>query len=231
MIKRKLYRLKNFLKGNEWYYHNDLSLNIKTLGDPGNEWTICPVGINAESVVYSFGAGTNISFDKELSEKFGLVVHLFDPTPKSIKFVNDQKLGSNFIFEEIGIADYTGIAKFYLPLNPDYVSATLDKMSDSQNIVEVRVERLAEIMARNKHTSIDILKMDIEGAEYGVIDDILKSGIEIRQVLIEFHHRFANKGIKKTRNTIEKLRNAGFGLFYVSEIGEEFSFFNARDAK
>jgi FkbM family methyltransferase len=229
MIKNKLYRLKNFLKGNEWYYRYDLNVKKEAIGDRGNEWVICPEYVNSDSVVYSFGAGTNISFETELSGRFGLRIHLFDPTPKSIQYVKDQNLNSNYFFGEIGIADFTGIAKFYLPLNPDFVSATLEKQSDSQRVVEVRVERLSEILERNKHTSIDILKMDIEGAEYDVITDILNSGIVIHQLLVEFHHRFPNNGIKKTRSTIEKLRNAGFVLFHVSEIGEEFSFLNVKN--
>jgi FkbM family methyltransferase len=226
MIKKKLYRFKNFLKRNEWYYTYDIKIRKVSLGDSGNEWVICPVYINSESVFYSFGAGMNISFDTEMEEKFGLKVCLFDPTPKSIKFVKEQKLNPNYVFEEIGIADFTGNASFYLPLNPEYVSATIEKQNDSQNSVEVRVERLSEIMVRNKHNFIDLIKMDIEGAEYDVIDDILKSGIKIGQLLVEFHHRFPKIGIKKTRDTIKKLRNAGFALFYVSDTGEEFSFIN-----
>jgi FkbM family methyltransferase len=229
MIRKKLYRLKNFLKGNEWYYKYDLKVNKIALGDRGNEWVICPDSVDRESIVYTFGAGTNISFDTELCRKFELKVFIFDPTPKSIHYVLEQKLSEDYIFEATGIADYTGSAKFYLPLNPDYVSATIEKQSDSQSIVEVKVERLAEIMSRNRHEKIDILKMDIEGAEYSVIDDILKSGINVQQLLVEFHHRFPNYGIKKTRQTIQKLRNAGFGLFHVSDIGEEFSFLKLRN--
>ena len=44
---------------------------------------------------------------------------------------------------------------------------------------------------------IDILKMDIEGAEYDVIDDIINSPVPIAQVLIEFHHRFPNHRDRK----------------------------------
>jgi len=39
--------------------------------------------------------------------------------------------------------------------------------------------------------------MDIEGAEYEVIDDLIASGIRPKQILVEFHHRFKNVGVKK----------------------------------
>lgn len=230
MIKKKLYRLKNFLKGNEWYYKYDIKVNKIAVGDVGYEWVLCPDLLKEGSIVYSFGAGTDISFDKDLVKRFGLNVYLFDPTPKSVKYVKEQNLSSNFIFEEIGIADFSGNAKFYLPLNPDFVSATIERQSEMQKNIEVRVECLSDIMKRHQHIFIDLLKMDIEGAEYNVIDDILNSRIEIQQILIEFHHRFANAGISKTRNSLKKLRAAGYALFHVSETGEEFSFIKIKDS-
>jgi len=44
------------------------------------------------------------------------------------------------------------------------------------------------------------------------------------QILAEFHHRFPNVGIKKTRKAIEDLKKMGYGLFSVSTTGEELSF-------
>jgi hypothetical protein len=73
------------------------------------------------------------------------------------------------------------------------------------------------------HTRLDVLKMDIEGAEYDVITDILATGIEVGQLLIEFHHRFAGVGIERTRQAITALNAAGYRIFFTSESGEEYS--------
>ncbi len=74
------------------------------------------------------------------------------------------------------------------------------------------------------HEHIDILKMDIEGAEYDVIDDIYKSGIRPRQLLVEFHHRFPGLGVRKTIKAATCLRSMGYRLFSISATNEEFSF-------
>jgi hypothetical protein len=66
--------------------------------------------------------------------------------------------------------------------------------------------------------------MDIEGAEYEVIEDILSSHVPISQVLIEFHHRFSDIGIGKTRSAVSRLNEAGYRIFNVSASGEEISF-------
>ena len=74
------------------------------------------------------------------------------------------------------------------------------------------------------HTEIEMLKMDIEGAEYSVIPDILESGIQVRQSLVEFHHRFPGNNVKMTKDTINFLRKFNYKLAYVSHIGEEVTF-------
>ena len=226
MLENKIYRFKNFLKGKEWYYRYDIDPPKISIGNPGCAWVISTQNIDSGSIVYSFGAGLDISFDTGISEMFGLRVHLFDPTPKSIEFVRSQNYGSGIVFEEVGIAHFSGKTDFFLPINPDHVSATMGKREEEQEKVEVQVMRLIDIMHKNGHAHLDVLKMDVEGAEYKVIDDILNSGILIYQLLVEFHHRFPENSIRDTRNAVMKLRKAGFGLFNVSDSGEEFSFMN-----
>jgi hypothetical protein len=66
--------------------------------------------------------------------------------------------------------------------------------------------------------------MDIEGAEYEVLDGLLASPIKPTQLLVEFHHRFAGIGLDKTADVIKRLRDDGYKIFAISEIGREVSF-------
>jgi len=74
------------------------------------------------------------------------------------------------------------------------------------------------------HSRINLLKMDIEGSEYDVIDDILTNNLEVGQILVEFHHRFADIGMKKTLTAVAALRAAGYELFHISPWCEEYAF-------
>ena len=76
------------------------------------------------------------------------------------------------------------------------------------------------------HKHIDVLKMDIEGSEYDVIENILNTNISINQILIEFHGRFYDNGILKTKECISKLSKNGFEIFAISDSFEEISFMN-----
>lgn len=118
--------------------------------------------------------------------------------------------------------------KFYFPENPEFVSCSnynrwgYDEKQNAPIIVDVKT--LRTIMEENNHTEIDLLKMDIEGSEYAVVNDILNSKIPIRQICIEVHHRFPGIGIGKTKNMVEQLNNCGYKIVAISESKEEYTF-------
>ena len=49
-----------------------------------------------------------------------------------------------------------------------------------------------------------MLKIDIEGSEYEIIEDIVKNNTKIKMLIIEFH--WINKNKKKFINSIKKLK-------------------------
>lgn len=202
-----------------------LQCNKGYYGTEYGGWCVCPDMINRDSIVYSFGVGEDISFDLQMINKFGCNVYAFDPTPKSMEWLKSQDLPKGFHFFEYGIAGYDGIARFNPPENPQHVSYTiLDRPSTSHNAIEAKVYRLETIMDILGHQKIDILKMDVEGSEYGVLDDFTKTDMEVGQLLVEFHHRFENVGAIKTRRAVKLLNNKGFKIFHISPNKEEYSF-------
>jgi hypothetical protein len=70
--------------------------------------------------------------------------------------------------------------------------------------------------------------MDIEGAEWAVLESIFAEGsVWIGQILVEFHDRFFSDGRVRTVKAIQTLKEHGFELFAVSRTGEELSFINS----
>jgi FkbM family methyltransferase len=221
---RNLKRVVRAFRGRDLWQRRQVTCTEWKLGNKDAQWCICPDGLSASSVVYSFGVGEDISFDLQLIREFGVQVHAFDPTPKSIEWLDKQSLPEKFVFHDYGIADHDGICVLLPPENPAQVSHTIVNRKAPGSAIEVPVRRLASIMKSLGHPKIDLLKMDVEGAEYGVIEDLLNAGIAVGQLLVEFHHRWPEVGIGPTVEAIKKLNRAGYLIFSVAPGGEEYSF-------
>lgn len=203
----------------------DINCPQEHLGSKTCGWFICPRGLDRNSVVYSLGVGEDTSFDQELIKRFGVTVHAFDPTPKAIHWVADHPVSPRFILHQYGVADFDGTATFNPPVNPRHVSHTMvARPETSARAIRVPVKKLSTIMRELGHQHVDLLKMDIEGAEYGVIDEMIKFKILPRQLLVEFHHRFPGVGLAQTVTAIARLRFDGYKLFSIAPTQEEFSF-------
>lgn len=222
---RQAKRVVKAIVGKDFFPTIDIAVKTERFGSVYGGWDVAIEDINKNSVIYSFGVGEDISFDVALIEKYNLTVHAFDPTPKSIEWIESGRRLERFIMHGYGLANIDGNVSFNPPENPDHVSHTiLNRPGTEDRSITVPMKRLVTIMEELRHTHIDLLKMDIEGAEYGVIEDLAQASIRPGQILVEFHHRFPGVGIQKSKEAIETLRRIGYALFSVSSTGEEFSF-------
>ena len=192
-------------------------------GDHG--WVVDESLLNRESVIYSVGVGSNIDFDVELINSLGATVHAFDPTPRSIEWVKSQKLPKHFIFHPFGLSAESGHMDFFPPSKASSTHfSPIDRYGDTNNVVRAPVKDIDTIASELNHKEVDLLKMDIEGAEYEVIEALPKNRVAINQILIEFHHMYKGVPISKTVDAISTLSNLGFELFNISQRTYEFSF-------
>jgi FkbM family methyltransferase len=215
--------------GRDLFYLRQVRAHRLRLGRPEASWCVCPAGLGSASVFYSFGVGEDISFELALNERFGLRVEAFDPTPRSLAWIKSQSLPPQFTLHEVGLAPWDGMAPFSPPLDPAHVSYSMVRKDSADPAVYAPVRRLATIARMLGHTRIDLLKMDIEGAEYGVLPDCLASGLVIDQILVEFHHRWECIGIAETKRAISLLRDRSYRIGNVSPSGCEYTFVRDRD--
>jgi FkbM family methyltransferase len=223
IIIRKLF---NKMRKIPSYLKIDLELKKKWYGNIYGGFYVHPDIINENSIVYSFGVGEDLSFDLEMIERHNCNVFCFDPTPKSIKWVKNQKLNEKIHFYEFGISNKNEFENLYLPKNSNHVSGSvvIHKNIDINNFVRVEMKTLSSIMKKLNHSYLDVLKIDIEGAEFLVIENILNESIPIKQIMIEFHDRLIDYGKNKIKNSIELLHKKGYKIFAISDSLEEISF-------
>ncbi|PYI89389.1 MAG: hypothetical protein DME26_01395 [Verrucomicrobia bacterium] len=186
---------------------------LVTLGDEC-QWTFCDIGIGSGSLVLCAGAGHDISFEKALMTAYRCKVVLLDPSPTGIATVQRENIPPEQLhFMPVGLAGENGLLGFRDPRDPREGS-----FRDGQNqagAVRLHCKSLLTTMSELRWTHIDLLKIDIEGFEYAVIQDLLRKRLDVLQLCVEFHYGLASGHTRQemVRNILA-LRRAGYDLVH-----------------
>ena len=148
-----------------------------------SQWTIVTRDLRPDAVIYSGGVGEDITFEQELIRRFGLKIHIFDPAPVAARTVALANI-DGLLFSPVGLAAST-TGRFSIGGGTD--SSTWLKAGGSELLPCTSIAREMEV---NGHDSIDLLKIDIEGFEYEVLESCLAEQIPIKQICVEFHDFF-----------------------------------------
>jgi len=179
-----------------------------------DHWHVVTDLLSHESIVYSAGVGKDITFEHALVDEVGCRVHLFDPSPTGIAtMASPQNQHPLIDFEPIGLADRDGLLSFSPPAQPEEGSYTVGDVDDSGTFM-FRCETLRTIMGRLGHERIDLLKLDIEGSEYGVLEQLLEENLEVHQLCVEVHPTMITAGRSRTASLLASLSAFGYRVIH-----------------
>lgn len=213
------------------------------IGTSYGGWAIPSDFINGNSICYSAGAGDDISFDIGLANEYGCKILILDPTPKAFAHFELAKKAAgegqtNFgiydnlnkdVFNKLefvkeGLFNNDTKIKLFFPENERNVSLSLWADARTEAYVNATVRSLPSIMKERGHKSIDLLKIDIEGAEFPVLQDIIDNNIDIKIICIELHKQKTGFD-PNIQQTINNLAKAGFCV--IDNKNMDFTFVKA----
>ncbi len=216
--------------------------NLVYLGSKFQGYYVPDNYLNASSICYCVGAGVDISLDVELATRYGAQVFVFDPMPYAFDHFNElvsktsegQQLAigtgehayvynvnseqlKTIQFIKTGVWDEKKRVKFYFPAKQNYAGHSITNLQNTDQYIEAPVDTLVNIMRQLGHSHIDLLKIEIEGAEYTVIDNVLNDKINVKMILVEFdefHHREGKSlaTLRRIKKSSDKLLKAGYKL-------------------
>ena len=116
-----------------------------------------------------------------------------------------------------------GKLKFYRQTNPQYVSQSLVNNMFGNEYNEVEVDSIKNIMKEYGHKKIDLLKLDIEGSEIDVINQMLDDKIYTRYIYIEFDLFIKRKDKEEhTKKLVKRLNDNEYIIIYNDNMNVTF---------
>lgn len=207
----------------------DVDVPLEFHGNDYCGWKIPRDSLGAGAVVVDVGLGEDISFSQSLIERYECTVHGFDPTPRAIDWI-ERLAPRNFRLHKYGVSAASRNATFYLPNNEHHVSGSLHHAGHlGTRSIDVDLVGIQEVFDIIGAPRIDLLKIDIEGAEYELIgsEAFRHCAPRIGMLCVEFHHRWREFGAERTLQAVAELKQAGFSCAWRSPYtNEEFLFLN-----
>lgn len=209
---------------------------IARLGSEYGGWNVPKGAIDNSSVCYLAGAGLDISFDLDMAAQYKCQVHIFDPTPRAAAHFKEleEHVATNRMmrykegmysvnnedfklinYHTLGVWNKDEVVRFYVPKNPEHVSHSLVNLQQTSEYFEAEVVTLKTAMTRLNHPKIDLLKLDIEGAEYQVLESLVADKLDVKVLCVEFDevHTPIDLGfIARIHRSIKMLKEYGYQI-------------------
>lgn len=159
-------------------------------------------------ICYCAGVGEDIRIERYLTQDCGATVWAFDPTPRSIRYIEglaDRPPRLHFL--PVGLWSEDKTLRFNAPENPAWVSHSVTEDLGGDDYFDAPCRSIPSIMRELKHDSIDLLKMNIEGAEDVVLEAAWAAGVRPQIVALTYE---GARAVAKARLWTGRLRGDGY---------------------
>lgn len=168
----------------------------------GGKW-LCLVhsGKTQEPMTFSIGSRGDVSFESEMSKRLNATIHTFDPTldgPQQRRMRAIPYLS----FHNAGLSGKDQIIPTRAKFPPQFRNAVL--------------LTVPEVLEALNVSYVDVFKIDCEGCEYGVVEDMVKlydrTTVPFGQILMEVH--FLIQQHIAARNLVTRLEGLGYRMYH-----------------
>ena len=182
---------------------------LERLGTDYGGWTVPAGQIGPGWTCLCAGAGIDVTFDLELAGR-GATVITVDPTDESRDHVARVDPDGRLRFVHAALWSRDGELELFVAADPAHRALSSDDLQRTGRSVRLPARGLAGF------GPVDLLKLDIEGAEYDVLPTV---GPEVRVLCVEMH---PTRGLRAAVRAFRRLRASGFEL--VARHGADYTF-------
>ena len=159
---------------------------------------------------------------KQREDLSGCDVYLFECNPNHLNVlheISENNLDYNFIVKNEAIWNENGFLDFYTAIDQwgdlgNTLISNKKENLDRDNPIKVKTIKFSDFISQFSIDDYIVLKLDIEGAEYDVLWDLINTNeiIKINELYIEFHdHFFDDKNSIELKNILNnKIKHVNY---------------------
>ncbi len=198
-------------KVREWLDHKRFRRGIRQwFRQRGDENLRLDYPLDASSIVFDVG-GFEGDFAAAIHKRYGCTVHVFEPVPDFLNSLRSRFEGNpQIIIHPFGLGGRTETVPMSLAAN----GSSHVKEAGGDRPVSAQIQSYAEFIAQSGVTTVDLMKSNIEGAEFDLLEHMLDNGgiSNIRDLQVQFHQFVPDAS--RRRRAIRRRLTATHALTY-----------------
>jgi len=171
------------------------------------------IDVDNLKVVLDIGANIGL-WTKYIKSRNAQKIYCFEPNKKALESLMGAFKGDeSVIISDKAVNGQRGNLQFFFDQGNSTSSSLLDVYDKNSSSYEVEAITLEDALNCTGSNFVDLVKIDIEGAEFDVLENASLETIErVHSFLIEFHSFYFEDGGEKESRLVAKLAGAGYSL-------------------
>jgi FkbM family methyltransferase len=174
--------------------------------------------LDEQSIVFDVG-GYEGQWASDLFSRYRCRIHVFEPYPPYAQMIAERfSHNPQISTHAFGLAGETGLSA----LNIDQDSSSVFKAS--AQTVEISLVSAADFIRDNRIDQINLMKINIEGGEYPLLEQLIEEGIaqRIDNIQVQFHD-FVPDAVARMHQIQEHLRKTHELTYQYEFVWENWS--------
>lgn len=171
--------------------------------------------LNQHSIVVDVG-GYKGDWASDIYSRYRCAVHIFEPIQKYVEILTERfKNNPDIIIYPFGLSNSDGEANFSL------LNDGTSQFRQAEDVEKVKLVQASKFFTSIGLTHIDLIKINIEGGEYPLLQDLINSQMinDIINMQIQFHeiNRNSQLEVNKLRVLLAKTHKPTYQYDFVWE--------------
>ncbi len=168
--------------------------------------------LEENSIVFDVG-GYEGQWASDIFAKYCCTIHIFEPVPQFAENIKKRFIkNSKIIVHQFGFANETIGTKISISQDSSSI------FKKAMNSVDIRLVRAIDFINEHNINKIDLMKINIEGCEYDLLDHLLETDFitNIQNIQVQFHDFIPN--------AMERMKKIQDKLSITHELTYQFQF-------